>query len=80
MFNSLADSIRSGSKNHAAAWKCVKDLGSPEGQAEVDKAGLSCPRSRRRRPSSDQRLCGRLVHDAGQRSGQGLVPPVAIRW
>jgi multiple sugar transport system substrate-binding protein len=43
MFNGLADSIWSGSKNQAAAWKWVKYLASPECQDTVGKAGVVFP-------------------------------------
>lgn len=43
MFNGLADSIWSGSKNQEAAWKWVKFLGSSECQTIVGKSGVVFP-------------------------------------
>lgn len=43
MFNGLADSIWSGSKNQDEAWKWVKYLGSSECQTIVGKAGVVFP-------------------------------------
>lgn len=43
MFNGLADSIWSGSKNQEAAWKWVKFLGSTECQTIVGKSGVVFP-------------------------------------
>jgi multiple sugar transport system substrate-binding protein len=43
MFNGLADSIWSGSKNQDAAWKLLKYLASPACANEVGKAGVVFP-------------------------------------
>jgi multiple sugar transport system substrate-binding protein len=43
MFNGLADSIWSGSKNQDAAWKLQKFLASPACENEVGKAGVVFP-------------------------------------
>jgi multiple sugar transport system substrate-binding protein len=43
MFNGLADSIWSGSKNQDQAWQLVKYLSSPACESEVGKAGVVFP-------------------------------------